>query len=144
MCSHEYLGHVLDFVSVLAGYQYLGWKLTFQCSSSTWAVCFLCLLKNSNVLCRNAKSSVTFLLLLPFASTILIPIFTLVPPVSVLPPSSWWLQLSGEPRRSWGGRLGRYAQLRRWRWIFWPSDCQTLWWRGENVTHAPSVLSQAS
>ncbi len=66
MFSHEYLALGL-IMSLLAGYQYLEWKLTFQCSSSTWGVCFSCLFKNSNVLYRSAMSSVTFLpLQVPF------------------------------------------------------------------------------
>ncbi len=57
MFSHEYLALGLICMSLLAGYQYLEWKLTFQCSSSTWVVCFSCLFKNSNVLYRSAMSS---------------------------------------------------------------------------------------
>lgn len=75
--SVKYLGHGLIFVSLLAGFQYLGWKLTFQCSSSIWAVCFFCLLKNSDVLCKNAMSSLWPFLPLQ-ALTI---IFTLILPV---------------------------------------------------------------
>ncbi len=137
MFSHEYLALGL-IMSLLAGYQYLEWKLTFQCSSSTWGVCFSCLFKNSNVLYRSAMSSVTFLpLQVPFIFILSFSHFFIL--CFSLPSSSWWLQLSGEPRRSRGRQLGRHAQLGRWGWIFWPSDCQTLWWRGENMTSGLSV-----
>lgn len=81
----------------------------------------------------NAVSSVTFLPVLPSASTIYLTAHFHIHSYSSFC-SSWWLQLSGESGRPWGRRLGRYSQLGRWGWIFRPSDSQTLWWRGATVT----------